>query len=35
MEGQLWAQPIPLEIFMRTDIDLESGQTRVVESGGR
>ncbi len=35
MEAQLWAQPIPLEIFMRTDMDLESGQTRVVESSGR
>ena len=35
MEGQLWAQPIPLEIYMRTDMDLESGQTRVVESSGR
>lgn len=35
MEGQLWAQPIPLEIFMRTDMDLESGQTRVVETSGR
>jgi type VI secretion system protein ImpF len=35
MEAQLWAQPIPLEIFMRTDMDLESGQTRVVESTER
>lgn len=35
MEAQLWAQPIPLEIFMRTDMDLESGQTRVVEASGR
>ena len=35
MEGQLWAQPIPLEIYMRTDMDLESGQTRVVEASGR
>lgn len=35
MEAQLWSQPIPLEIYMRTDMDLESGQTRVVESGGR
>ncbi len=35
MEAQLWAQPIPLEIFMRTDMDLESGQTSVVEASGR
>lgn len=35
MEAQLWSQPIPLEIFMRTDMDLESGQTRVVEARSR
>src|SRR3954467_2594069 len=34
IEGQLWSQPIPLEIFMRTEIDLESGMTNVVESRG-
>lgn len=32
IEGQLWSQPIPLEIYMRTEMDLESGQTRVVEA---
>ncbi len=32
IEGQLWSQPIPLEIFMRTEIDLESGLTQVIES---
>lgn len=32
IEAQLWSQPVPLEIFMRTDMDLESGQTRVVEA---
>ena len=32
IEGQLWSQPMPLEIFMRTEIDLESGLTQVVES---
>ncbi len=34
IEGQLWSQPIPLEIFMRTEIDLESGLTNVVEAKG-
>ncbi|MET0383642.1 MAG: type VI secretion system baseplate subunit TssE [Burkholderiaceae bacterium] len=34
IEGQLWSQPIPLEIYMRTEIDLESGLTNVVESKG-
>jgi type VI secretion system protein ImpF len=32
IEGQLWSQPIPLEIYMRTEIDLESGLTQVVET---
>ena len=32
IEGQLWSQPIPLEIYMRTEIDLESGMTQVRES---
>jgi type VI secretion system protein ImpF len=32
IEGQLWSQPIPLEIFMRTEIDLESGLTQVLEN---
>jgi hypothetical protein len=27
----MWSQPIPLEIYMRTEIDLESGMTQVVE----
>jgi type VI secretion system protein ImpF len=31
IEGQLWSQPIPLEIYMRTEIDLESGLSKVVE----
>jgi len=32
IEGQLWSQPVPLEIYMRTEIDLESGLTRVQEA---
>ena len=32
IEGQLWSQPVPLEIFMRTEIDLESGLTNVKEA---
>ena len=31
IEGQMWSQPIPLEIYMRTEIDLESGMTQVLE----
>ena len=32
IEGQLWSQPVPLDIFMRTEIDLESGLSRVLET---
>jgi type VI secretion system protein ImpF len=32
IEGQLWSQPVPLEIYMRTEIDLESGLTNVMET---
>ena len=31
IEAQLWSQPVPIELLMRTDINLESGQTKVVE----
>jgi len=31
IEGQLWAQPLPLNLFLRTDVDLESGTVVVVE----
>jgi len=32
IEGQLWAQPVPIELLLRTEFDLESGQSRVEES---
>ena len=30
--GDLWAQPIPLQLFLRTDVDLETGQVSVESS---
>lgn len=27
--GQLWAQPIPLELLLRTELDLESGKVEI------
>ncbi len=36
IEGDLWAQPVPVRMFMKTDIDRELDIVRVVESqGGR
>ena len=34
IEAELWAQPIPLRLFLKTDIDLEAGVANVVETGG-
>jgi type VI secretion system protein ImpF len=31
IEGTLWAQPIPLRMFMKTEVDLETGQVQVRE----
>lgn len=32
IRGHLWSQPIPLEILLRTQIDLEAGQVEVREA---
>ena len=31
ISGQLWAQPVPLEMLLHTDIDLETGRVAVRE----
>jgi type VI secretion system protein ImpF len=31
IEGQLWAQPLPINLFLRTDLDLETGSAAVNE----
>lgn len=33
--GMLWAQPVPLEILLRTSLDLETGQVEVQDLGSR
>lgn len=32
IEGELWSQPIPEQLFLRTEIDLESGGVRIKTS---
>lgn len=32
--GELWAQPVPLRLLLKTEIDLENGTVTVVEKGG-
>jgi len=34
IDGELWAKPLPLHLFLKTEVDLESGAIRVVESSG-
>ncbi len=29
--GELWAQPVPLELFLKTEIDLETGDFKISE----
>ena len=31
--GDLWAQPLPLQLYLKTEIDLENGQVRIEEVG--
>ena len=33
ISGHLWAQPVPLEILLRTQLDLEAGQVEVRDAG--
>lgn len=29
IQGELWAQPVPLHLWLKTEIDLESGNVRI------
>ena len=31
IRGHLWAQPVPLELLVRTEIDLETGKVQIAE----
>jgi len=35
IEGDLWAQPVPLRLMLQTDLDLETGHVRVVNADQR
>ena len=34
IRGHLWAQPVPLEVLLRTKLDLEAGQVEVQDASG-
>jgi type VI secretion system protein ImpF len=31
IEGELWAQPAPLRVYLKTELDLETGEARVTD----
>ena len=35
IEGKLWAQPVPLSVYLKTELDLETGTMTVAESASR
>lgn len=34
IEGEMWAQPLPLHLYLRTEVDLEAGSVSVAETRG-
>lgn len=34
IEGDLWAQPLPVHLYIRSDLDLETGEFKVSDMGG-
>jgi type VI secretion system protein ImpF len=35
IEAELWAQPLPLRLFLRTAVDLENGSIDVIDTGAQ
>jgi type VI secretion system protein ImpF len=35
IEAELWAQPLPLRLFLRTAVDLETGSIDVMDQGSK
>ena len=34
IQGELWAQPVPIELYLRTELDLENGLATIAEFKG-
>jgi type VI secretion system protein ImpF len=34
IEGDLWMQPVPLRLYLKTQLDLETGNVVVMDSAG-
>lgn len=35
IEGELWAQPVPIHLYLKTEMDLETGDVVVSDYAGR
>jgi len=35
IEGELWAQPVPVHLLLRTEVELESGDVALIDESGR
>ncbi len=34
IEGELWADPVPLHVYLKTELDLEAGDVKVYDYSG-
>jgi len=34
IEGKLWAHPAPLHVFLKTELDLDVGEIKVLDYSG-
>lgn len=34
IEGELWAEPMPVRLYLKTELDLEDGNVAVVDTSG-
>ncbi len=34
IDSEMWAQPIPLNLYLKTEVDLNTGRFNVADSGG-
>jgi type VI secretion system protein ImpF len=32
IEGQLWAEPTPISLYLKTEVDLETGDVAVTDA---
>jgi type VI secretion system protein ImpF len=35
VSGELWGQPLPERLYLKTELDLEAGEMRIFDAGGR